>query len=537
MKKTFARWSLVLTLILGPSAALASATSVADVLGVSGNRGVTRAEFLKASVILLKLDVDFDAPPKQYRAYGKDIQPYARAAGDAGALDAFGSTADLSQVITRGEAVRLVAELRSWKGTGAVLPFRDVDPSTELGAAVKIAAQRGWISPMRKNVFGVHAPLRAKEARTFLTRATTDAGEREQPKTVKVVLPKKEPIGYASKKFRDQVQNLLRDEYLYAEKLKTATGSTAREYVDSMKDPYTTLFDPVESKAFQDQLSGTLSGIGVHLDENRFEVIAVIKGSPAERAGIKQGDRIVSVNKKRVEGTPFADVIKRIRGREGTPVRVGVSRGNEELAFDIIRAKIDIPDTEIETRSGVAIVKISQFGDHLIKDAEGLFEGIAASQPVGIVLDLRSNPGGYLQAVPSVLNAFLPDGSVYLYTRGKSFRDEYVTRGAPVIPAGIPVVVLTNGASASSAEIVAGALQDHGRATIVGTKTYGKGTVQTVIPFQNKSSLKFTIAEWLTPDGHPIDSVGITPDIEVEQSDAGDAQLEKALELIRQRSR
>lgn len=534
MMKMFARWSLVLSfLVLAPSAAFASASSVADALGVPGNRAVTRAEFLKASVILLGLEVDFDAPAKRYRVYDAAIQPYARVAGEAGALDAFGDAPDLSKRVTRGEAMRLVAELRSWKGTGAVLPFRDVDPGTELGAAVRLASQRSWMSPLRRNVFGVNAVLRAKEARTFLTRASTDAGEREEPKVIRVTSAKRDPIGYNSKKFRDQVQNLLRDEYLYAEKLKSASGSTAREFVDSIKDPYTTLFDPVEAKEFQNQLSGTVTGIGVQLDDEEARVVDVIPHSPAERAGIKTGDRIVSVNNKRAEGMSFAELIKRIRGKEGTPVRIGVSRAGDELAFDIVRAAIDIPDTELETRSGVAIVKISQFGDHLLKDAEGLFEDVAASNPTGIVIDLRGNPGGYLQAVPAVLNAFLPDGSVYLYTRGKTFRDEYVTNGNPVIPADVPVVVLTNGGSASSSEIVAGALQDHGRATIVGTKTYGKGTVQTVIPFANKSSIKFTIAEWLTPDGHPINDIGITPDVVVEQSDAGDAQLEKAIELVR----
>ncbi len=519
-----------------PLAAFASASSVADILGVDGNKEVTRGEFLRASVILLGLSVDTDAPPRQYRVYPEGLQAYVRAADEAGALDALGARPDLSKVITRGEAVRLVAELRTWKGTGAVLSFRDVDANTELGAAVKLSAQKSWTKPLRKNVFGVNAVLRAKEARTLLTRAATDAGERTT-QTIKISSKRADPVGYNSKKFRDQIHNLLKNEYLYAAKLETATGSTAESLVKSIDDPYTTLFNPTAAKEFQDQLSGTITGIGVHLDDEEFQIMSVIEGSPAARAGLLAGDKIVSVNKKRTEGMSLDNLISRIRGKKGTPVRIGVSRAGDELSFDMIRAPIDIPDSKYEMRSNVAIVTISQFGDHLIKDAATLFDDVAAKNPEGVVLDLRYNPGGYLQAVPSVLGEFLPNGTVYLYTKGKNFQDEYVTRGEPTMGVDLPLVVLVNEGTASSAEIVAGALQDHGRATIIGKKTFGKGTVQTVIPFQNKSSIKFTIAEWLTPDEHPINDIGITPDEEVSQNDAGDAQLERALDIIRQASR
>jgi carboxyl-terminal processing protease len=537
MMNAFRRLVFVSLLLLAPAGAFASASTVSEILGVEGNRPVTRAEFLKAGVIILGVSVDMDANMNAYRAYDEAIRPYVRAAEGRKAFDAFGENPDLSKPVTRGEAIRFLYELREWVGTGSVLPFRDVDASSALGAAVRLAAQHAWTSPLRKNVFGVNAPLRGKEARELLTRVATDAGQRQvQTVKIKIVPKKNETLSFTSKKFRDQVASLLRDEYLYAENLATATGSTAKEFVENIKDPYTTLFDPVESKDFRDQLSGTLSGIGVRLDNDYMEVMSVIAGSPAEKAGVEAGDRIVKVNNKSIEGLASEDVINRIRGKSGTPVRIGVKRDGEELTFNIVRAAIEIPDTKFETRSNIAIVTVSQFGDHLIKDAPKLFDDVLASDPDGIVIDLRFNPGGYLQAVPSVLNELLPENSVYLYVRGRNFRDDYVTDGSPSIPEDMQVIVLTNEGTASSAEIVAGALQDYGRATIVGTKTYGKGTVQTVIPFKNKSSLKFTIAEWLTPEEHPINKIGIIPDVEIEQSDAGDAQLEKALELIRQHS-
>lgn len=535
MQNTLRRIALFSLSLALPVGAFASASTVQDALGnPSGNAEVSRATFLKAAVITLNVPVDFDASELQrqtYAALPEDIRPYVGAA-DARHAYAFERTAEaLSQTITRGEAIRLVAEIREWRGTGAVLTFRDVEVGTPLRAAVELSVQRGWMKPLRQNVFGVRANLRAKEAITFLTRASDDSTERLP--TVKVSSKKKVNIGFESKKFRDQVMMLLRDEYLYGDKLKTATGSTAFEFVDSMKDPYTTLFDPSEAKAFQDQLSGEVTGIGVMIDEKHLEVQSVIEGSPAAKSGMKAGDRIVSVNKKRVVGSALADVIKRIRGTKGTPVRIGVERDGEELSFDMVRAKIEVPDTKLEMRSGVAIITVSQFGDHLIKDAPALFDGIAGSDLDGIVIDLRGNPGGYLNAVPSIVGEFLPSGSVYLHTRSKMYTDEYVTNTEPSIGADVPLVLLVNGNSASSAEIVAGALQDYGRATIVGQKTFGKGTVQTVYPFANKSTLKFTIAEWLTPDEHPINEVGITPDVVITQGDAGDAQLEKALELIR----
>lgn len=533
MKHLFSRVSLALLAAALPATVFASASSVADALDVEGNRPVTRAEFLKAGAIVLGLHVDFSDAPRAYRAYPEDIRPYVRSADEAGAFDAFGPSPDLSLPVTRGEAALLVAQMRAdWIATEATAAFRDARPGTDIGAAVAVVEGHGWMSALRKNVFGARVPLRANEARQLLARAEADIGEK--PATVKTTVKRADPVSFESKKFRDQVASLLRDEYLYAEKLSTATGSTAKALVESMKDPYTSLFDPNEAKAFRDQLGGTVTGIGVHLGDEKLDVVSVVEGSPAARAGILAGDRIVSVNKKSLEGLSFDAAINRIRGKIGSPVRIGVRRGNEDLSFDLVRALIDIPDTKLETRSGVAIVTVRQFGDHLIKDAPALFEGLAASNPEGIVLDLRFNPGGYLQAVPSVLNEFLPDGSVYLYVRGRSFRDDYVTDAEPRFP-DVPLVVLVNEGTASSAEIVAGALQDYGRATVVGTTTYGKGTVQTVVPFQNKSSLKFTIAEWLTPDEHPINDIGITPDVVVEQSDAGDAQLDKALELIRLR--
>lgn len=522
-------------MLLMPGGVFAAASDVSDALGVEGNRPVTRGEFLKASVIVLGVPVDVDAAPRAFRVYSDEWRFYAQAADARGAFDVFGPKPDLTLEITRGEALRLVAKLRTWDGTGAVLSFRDVPAGSDVWKAVQLSSQRGWTAPLRKNVFGVHAPLRAKEARAILTRATTDTRE---PKIIKVkIIPRRsDPVSVQSKKFRDQVQRLLSNEYLYAEKLVSGTGGTAQQFVESLNDPYTTLFTPTEAKQFSDQLGGTLTGIGTHIEfqDEKLIIVSVVKGAPAEGAGLKAGDQIVSVNKRPLKGMSFNDAVQRIRGPEGSTVRIDVLRDGEALTFNIVRAVIDIPDTEVSYRSNVAIVTVSQFGDHLLRDAERLLDEVAESNPQGIILDVRNNPGGYLEGVPAIVGSFLPRESVYVRTRGRALNESYVTNRDPAIAADIPLIVLVNEASASAAEIVAGALQDTGRATILGTKTFGKGTVQTVYPFQNKATLKFTIAEWLTPDRHPINGVGIEPDIVVEQADAGDTQLERALELVLQ---
>lgn len=535
MKNIFSRILLSCFFLILPTGTFASASTVAEALNVTGNRPVTRAEFLQASVIVFGLPVDFTSPLKEYRRYPVETAPYVRAADRHHVLEVFGASTDLAQVITRGEALHIVAKMHEWKQTEHASSFRDVDSATDLGVAVNLAVRHAWMNPLRERVFGVDVRLRGKEARALLTRAANDAGE--MPEQIVVTPLKRTTVAFESAKFRDQIEALLRSEYLYGEKVTTASGSTAKEFVASMHDPYTSLFDPAEARSFRTQLGGTVTGIGVHLSDKTFDVLSVVEKSPAERVGIKAGDQIISVNKKPVMGMGFEDVINRIRGKVGSPVRIGVRRGGEELSFDIVRALIDIPDTKVEIRSRVAIVTISQFGEHLIKDAPALFDSLAASDLDGIILDVRFNPGGYLQAVPSVLTELLPKDSVFLRTRGKNFVEDYVTTDDPSIPADLPVVVLVNESTASSAEIVAGALQDHERAVIVGRKTYGKGTVQTVVPFPNRASLKYTIAEWLTPDERPINTIGIIPDVDVEQSDAGDAQLERALEIIRASSR
>lgn len=533
--KTPIRWFATLALTCAfPLTALGAASTVSDVLNVQGNRTVTRGEFLRAGVIVFGLPVDFNDIAHAYRMYPEEYQPYAQSAGKQHALDALGRRPDLTQPITRGEALLLIAELKDWSDASSSATFRDVPDGTPLHDAVALGLEREWMKPLRTAVFGVSAPLRGREALNLLSRSASDNAN--VPKVIKIkITPKKQtPVDYTSEAFRLQIQRLLQNEYLYSERITGGTGATAEEFVQSLNDPYTTLLDPQKSKDFSDQLGGTLTGIGAHLEARDGEIliVSVVKGAPAERAGLKAGDVITTVDGSKTEGVSFTDVVQKIRGKEGTAVDIGIRRGNRTLSFDIIRAIIDIPDTSVSTRSNVAIVTVSQFGDHLLNDGRALFQDIAATNPRGVILDLRDNPGGYLDAVPLVVGAFLPDRSVYVRTKGKSLNQSFVTSGDPVFPEDVPLMVLTNEASASAAEIVAGALQDAGRATIVGVTSFGKGTVQTVYPFQNESSLKFTIAEWITPNGNPINHVGIEPDVVVQQSDAGDAQLEKALELI-----
>jgi carboxyl-terminal processing protease len=226
--------------------------------------------------------------------------------------------------------------------------------------------------------------------------------------------------------------------------------------------------------------------------------------------------------------------VAKVRGPKGSNVILGIRRDGTEMNITVMRDLIQVPEIIITKQQNVTIVKIVQFGNKTDRELRSIMAEIEEERPRGIIIDLRNNPGGLLHAADVVVSNFLPHGSTV--ARIKSRTDDYTekTMDPPTISSDVPVVVLVNKGSASASEIVAGALQDAKRATIVGEKTFGKGTVQQIMEFLNGSGLKMTIAEWFTPAGRKIDGVGITPDVEVAASeDNRDVQLLKALDLIR----
>ncbi len=333
---------------------------------------------------------------------------------------------------------------------------------------------------------------------------------------------------------------------------KTAKQSTDQEkvwgaiagMVASLGDPFTTYFPPEEKKMFESEISGNFEGVGMEIGirEDILTVIAPLKGSPAERAGVRSGDKIVKINATSTQGMKVEEAVKYIRGPKGTAVKLSLlHEGVKEVKeLSIIRDVIDIPTLDSELRSdGVFVIRLYNFSavsSPLFRDNLKKFIDSGSDK---LVLDLRNNPGGYLDAAVEMASWFLPAGDVVVSERfGKEKAEEFNrSKGYGIANPNLHFAILVNGGSASASEILAGALREHGIAKLVGEKTFGKGSVQELVPITDKTSLKVTIARWFTPNGNSISDGGLKPDFEVklgpdDVAKGKDPQLEKAVSLL-----
>ncbi len=313
--------------------------------------------------------------------------------------------------------------------------------------------------------------------------------------------------------------NYLRPEELNAQEM--VEGAVAG-MVAGVGDPYTLFMTADESTEFIDGLGGNLEGIGAELSAEGgiIRVVRLIEGSPAERAGLLPEDIITIVDGTEVSGMPLSDAISLIRGEKGTPVTLEVMRADETKTFTIIRDTIHIPSAEYEEKTGtggtVGLLTISQFGSETVAEVRGILTGIDRTKIKGLVIDLRYNGGGYLDGAIDLTSMFVPDGRV-VTVAGRTQRQDHDVTGNTILP-DMPLAVLINEGSASASEILAGALQDHERAVIVGMQSFGKGTVQEVIDLPGGSALRVTTATWLTPDGTDLGKHGVTPDVVIDRT-------------------
>ena len=314
-----------------------------------------------------------------------------------------------------------------------------------------------------------------------------------------------------------------------------------RGLAEATDDPYTIFMDPEETKEFADDLAGTFEGIGaeIGLRHDIPTVIAPLDGMPAEKAGLRSGDKIYAVDGEPTLGLSLNDIIKRIRGPKNTEVKLTIIRKDEKPRdISITRSIIVTKSVKTEMRKdGIYILQISNFNN----DTQQLFNeavsDILMKNPKGLVLDLRNNPGGYLETAVSLASEWVLEGPVVAEQFNNNRRNEYPARGQARLK-DIPTVVLVNGGSASASEILAGALRDYKLAKIVGETTYGKGSVQSLSDLSGGGSLKITVAKWLTPAGDYINDKGLEPDIKVEMTmddldNDKDPQLDKALEILK----
>lgn len=312
--------------------------------------------------------------------------------------------------------------------------------------------------------------------------------------------------------------------------------------VKAAGDPHTEYLTVEENKEFSEQLNGSFEGIGAELskDGESIVIIAPIAGFPAEKAGLKARDIIAKINGESAFDISTTEAVKKIRGPKGTKVKLDIIRDGRLMTFEITRDQINIPSVKWEvTEDNIGVMTISRFGEDTVSLARQAANEFKSKNVKGVVLDMRGNPGGLLDSAVGLSNLWLPSGKTILEEK----RDDkvikvYKATGGAVLE-GIPTVVLIDEGSASASEITAGALKDNGAATIVGTKSYGKGSVQELVNLRDGGVLKVTIARWFTPNGRNIDKEGIEPDQKVEISEedvkAGrDPQRDAALKELNQ---
>ena len=312
--------------------------------------------------------------------------------------------------------------------------------------------------------------------------------------------------------------------------------------VEAAGDQYTEYMNTKEAEDFQSSLDGSFSGIGAELGEEKgaIVIVAPISGFPADKAGIRAKDVLVKINDESALDLSVSEAVTKIRGPEGTKVKIKVVRdGKQELDFDITRQQITIPSVEYSIdENNIGYMKISRFSEDTASLSQKAANEFKSKNVKGVIVDLRNDPGGLLDASVDVSSIWLPKDKVILEEKrgGKTIKT-YKSTGTNIL-GGIPTVVLINEGSASASEITAGALKDNGAAQLVGNKSYGKGSVQQVSPLNEGGVLKITVARWYTPNGKNINEEGIEPDKKVEITDENikdkqDPQKQAAIELLK----
>lgn len=539
-------WTLFLPIALSSAALPALARETVEIR-VADEAVVTRGDFIRAAVQAFEVDVGAAAGDVlPYRRVPNALLPYVRAAHSRGALELFGTDLLLAQGITRGEALQVAVLLGGLKpAENFELFYKDVRKGSSLEQAVAVALEQTWMDPVNSTIFGSRRMLQGKEANLLIRKIRGEnlpaeghdgSGDEMAPvPTIKVnfgtsgrPLPKSEIL--------ETLWQIVNEEYLYDEKINPdeAAYSAAEAMMKTLGDPYSTFMRPVDSRSFQTQIRGEVSGIGAQVDykDGYLTIVSPIRGGPAEAAGLKPGDQVLSVDGFNIVNIGFLEAVEKVRGPKGSKAKLHIRRDGIEFDIVVTRDLIKVPEIEVSWQGEVAVIKLVQFGRVTHDELRAEVVKINAQNPKGFILDLRSNPGGLLDAATSVMGNFVTKGSVVAQIAARNSTRFEKTTDDPSLDAGVPMIVLINGGSASASEIVAGALQDHKRATLVGEKTFGKGTVQQVLQFNDQSAFKMTIAEWFTPDGRKIDGVGVQPDVAVPEGERDD-QMSRALELLR----
>ena len=329
------------------------------------------------------------------------------------------------------------------------------------------------------------------------------------------------------------VLKLVEDNYVEPTDPKKLLYGSLRGLLSSL-DPYSTFFTPEEFKEFTSETQGEFGGLGmeVTMENNKLLVVSPIEDTPAFKAGIKPGDWIIEIDGEPTDKMTLFQAVKKMRGKPGTKVTLTIFRKGVEKPFkvelvrDIIKVK-SVKTKELENGK-IGYIRLTQFQENSAEEFEKALKSFKNKE--GIIIDLRNNPGGLLTSAVSIADMLLPKGKLIVYTQGRDpkNREEFYSQSEPIIDKKIPIAVIVNKGSASASEILTGALKDNNRAIIVGDTTFGKASVQTLIPLPDGSGVKLTVAHYYTPNGNLIMNKGITPDIIVKVSEEEEAERAKA---------
>lgn len=344
-----------------------------------------------------------------------------------------------------------------------------------------------------------------------------------------------------------QTWDLLKEKYVNTKDLdaRKLMYGAIQGMLKAAGDPYTTFFDPEETKSFSQDIEGSFEGIGAELGikDDILTVIAPLEDSPAQKAGLRAGDKILKIDDKPTTDMTIYAAVDLIRGKKGTEVKLTIFRKGEEETkeISIIRDTIIVKSVKLEFKEGgIAYLKVTKFGEDTSKEFDAAMRQIIDKNTRGIILDLRNNPGGLLDKAVDLASRMMPKGKIVVAEEDNAGKKNTLrTYGGDKLSA-LPTVVLINEGSASASEILAGALRDNQGIQLIGKKSFGKGSVQEFINLPGGTSVKITVAKWMTPKGDNIMEKGISPDIEIDLTaedikNDRDPQLDKALELIKEK--
>lgn len=416
------------------------------------------------------------------------------------------------------------------------IPYTDVVKNTQAAPLIMRALSLDIIQPQRNDYVGIYQRVnRAQAARMIYKMDLVTLGSATSNGLPKVsnYSPELEKIISA--------WEMIESSYINRDSLdkKAISDAALKSLAEGLEDPYSAYMNEAENTSFVDSLDGQVEGIGAvvgYNEQKEIVIVSPIKGSPAEAAGLMAKDVILEVDDMSMSGKTLEEAVSVIKGPKGTTVKIKISRSSGTRTFTIERDIIEISSVTYELIDGGRIMhlSLSQFNFDANEEFETAIQTLQSDSKIkGLILDLRANPGGLLDVAVAILGHFVKAQEDVVTIDYADFSQELLSRGEAEL-GGFPIVVLINGGSASASEIVAGALQDYKLATIVGETSFGKGTVQQVNYFPDNSSLKLTVAKWLTPNLQSIQDGGIEPDIQIadDQATEADEQLNKAIEEL-----